>query len=149
MPRMNTTTLMCGACVAPFTPPVQRLWDMLSTKYEQCSLSRLLRFLSAQGVDPAKMDEQISQRFLEALKREGRLRLKPEVFHQNAVRAWNKALVAHSDWPPIVLAVHNTRKAGPGRGPTSQQPLSRASTGFLPPDQSRPRCSTSKSNRAA
>jgi hypothetical protein len=91
--------------LAPLTLPAQRLWDMLGTKYEQCSLSRLLRFLSAQDIDPTSMNEQISQRFLEALRREARLRLKPEVFHQNAIRAWNKAAVLYAGWPRVILAV--------------------------------------------
>ena len=85
--------------LAPFTPAAQRLWDMLSSKYERCSLSRLLRFLSAQGIDPASIDERISLQFLEALRTEARLRLKPEIFHQNSIRAWNKAAILHADWP--------------------------------------------------
>ena len=70
----------CGTCSIPVSA---------------CSLSRLLRFLSAQDVDPARITEQVSQRFLEALRMESRLRLKAEVFHQSAIRAWNKAVLEY------------------------------------------------------
>jgi integrase len=88
----------------PFTPQAQRLRDMLRTKYEQCSLSRLLRFLSAHCIDPTQMDEATSQAFLDALRRENRLKIKPEVFHQSTVRAWNRAIGVYPDWPRVVLA---------------------------------------------
>src|SRR5687768_11288119 len=48
---------------AHFSPAVQRLWSMLTSKYERWSLSRLLRFLSARDIDPARMDESTSRAF--------------------------------------------------------------------------------------
>ncbi len=90
---------------APFSPAVQRLWSMLTSKYERCSLSRLLRFLSARDIDPARMDESTSRAFLDALRHERRLRIKPETFHQSAIRAWNRAVRTYPSWPQIVLEV--------------------------------------------
>jgi integrase len=82
---------------------VQRLWDLLATKYERCSLARLLRYLSARDFDPQHMDEARSAAFLAALKSEGRLRIKPEVFHQSSIRAWNNAAGKYAGWPQVRL----------------------------------------------
>jgi integrase len=96
--------------LAPFTPEVQRLWDRLDDKYERCSLSRLLRFLSAQGIDPSEIDEGVSRTFLEALRREGRLKQKPEIFHQTAIRLWNQAVRRYPEWPQVTLTVPTYRQ---------------------------------------
>ncbi|MEZ5922894.1 MAG: tyrosine-type recombinase/integrase [Hyphomicrobiaceae bacterium] len=94
---------------APFTPEAQRLWDLLQGKYERCSLSRLLRYLSARAIDPAEVDEGVSAGFLDALRREGRLRIKPETFHQSAMRAWNRAVRRYPAWPQVTLTVPTYR----------------------------------------
>lgn len=91
--------------LAPFTPEAQCLWSMLTEKYDQCSLSRLLRYLSAKRIDPVCMSEATSRAFLDALRHEGRLKRKPEIFHQSTIRAWNKAVVKYPSWPQITLEV--------------------------------------------
>jgi integrase len=89
----------------PFSPEAQRLWDLLEGKYLRCSLSRLLRYLSAHRIDPACITDRISQAFLEALRREGRLRLKAETIHQSAIRTWNRAVATYPAWPQVILTV--------------------------------------------
>jgi hypothetical protein len=90
--------------LAPLTPQAQALYDHLPDKYFQCRLSRLLHFISAQGIAPEQMSDAVSEQFLAALERHSAIK-HVRTSHQDACRAWNKARHLIPGWPDVELAV--------------------------------------------
>jgi hypothetical protein len=88
--------------LGPLTCEVRACWDLLEDKYEQCSLSRLMHYLSAKRINPADMSENVSAAFLAALEREGATK-GARTAHQSAIRAWNKVRRKYPGWPQIEL----------------------------------------------
>ena len=62
----------------------------------------ILRYGSAQGIDPADFDDSDSADLLTALVAE-RLNGNPAITHQNAVRAWNRLAASTQGWPKRIL----------------------------------------------
>ena len=87
---------------APLTPAWRRLWDLLPGKYEQCALSRFLRYLSARGILPDAVDDQLSEDFRTALEQESLIK-DPREAHKNMARAWNRMAERNAEWPQIRL----------------------------------------------
>jgi hypothetical protein len=56
-----------GDYLASLSPAAQALYDGLPDKYLRCRLSRLLHFISAQGIAPEQVIDAVSQAFLAAL----------------------------------------------------------------------------------
>jgi integrase len=59
------------------------------TKRRVIGLSRLARFASANGIDPADIDDALLERFIAAV-REGSLHRKPNVLHRTVASIWNE-----------------------------------------------------------
>jgi integrase len=95
-----------GRCdyLAPLSPAAQALYDRLSDRYFKCRLSRLLRFISAQGIEPEQMTDAVADEFLAALGRHSAIK-HVRTTHQDACRAWNKARHLIPGWPDVVLTV--------------------------------------------
>jgi len=90
--------------LAPLSPAAQALHDRLPDKYFRCRLSRLLHFISAQGIEPEQMTDAASQAFLAALERHSAIK-DPRTTHQDACRAWNNACAQVPGWPDLQLTV--------------------------------------------
>jgi integrase len=89
--------------LAPLSPAAQALYDRLPDKFLRCRLSRLLHFLSAQGIEPEQVTDRASQEFLMALERHSAIK-HVRTTHQDACRAWNKARADVAGWPDVTLA---------------------------------------------
>jgi integrase len=90
--------------LAPLSPAAQALYDQLPDKFLRCRLSRLLCFLSAQGIEPEQMTDAVANEFLVALQQHSAIK-DPRTTHQDACRAWNKARHLISGWPDVELTV--------------------------------------------
>jgi hypothetical protein len=90
--------------LAPLSPAAQALYDRLGDKYLRCRLSRLLHFVSAQGIAPEQMTDAVANEFLVALQQHSAIK-DPRTTHQDACRAWNKARHLIPGWPDVELAV--------------------------------------------
>jgi integrase len=90
--------------LAPLSPAAQALYNRLPDKYFRCRLSRLLRFISAQGIEPEQMSDAVSQVFLAALEQHSAIK-HVRTTHQDACRAWNKARAGVAGWPDVGLTV--------------------------------------------
>jgi integrase len=90
--------------LAPLSPAAQALYDRLGDKYLRCRLSRLLHFVSAQGIAPEQMSDAVSGQFLAALDRHSAIK-HVRTTHQDACRAWNRARDLIPGWPDVELAV--------------------------------------------
>jgi hypothetical protein len=90
--------------LTPLSPAAQNFYDRLPDKYFRCRLSRLLHFISAQGIEPEQMTDAVSQAFLAALEQHSAIK-HVRTTHQDACRAWNKARAQVAGWPDVVLTV--------------------------------------------
>jgi integrase len=90
--------------LAPLSPAAQALYDRLPDKYFRCRLSRLLHFISAQGIEPEQMSDAVSEQFLAALEQHSAMK-HVRTTHQDACRAWNKARHLIPGWPAVELTV--------------------------------------------
>jgi integrase len=90
--------------LAPLSPAAQALYDRLPDTYFRCRLSRLLHFISAQGIAPEQMSDAVSQEFLAALEQHSAIK-HVRTTHQDACRAWNKARAQVPGWPDAELTV--------------------------------------------
>jgi integrase len=95
--------------LAPLSPAAQALYDRLPDKYFRCRLSRLLHFISAQGIEPEQMSDAVSEQFLAALEQHSAIK-HVRTTHQDACRAWNKARVQVPGWPDVELTVPRYRQ---------------------------------------
>jgi integrase len=90
--------------LAPLSAAAQVLYDRLPDKYFRCRLSRLLHFISAQGIEPEQMTDAVTDEFLAALERHSAIK-HVRTTHQDACRAWNKARRLIPGWPDVQLTV--------------------------------------------
>jgi integrase len=88
--------------LARLTPEAQALYDRLPDKYFQCALSRFLHFISAQGIPPDQVTDEVSQAFLAALEQHSTIK-HPREAHKNACRVWNQARAQVLGWPDVTL----------------------------------------------
>jgi hypothetical protein len=90
--------------LAPLSPAAQALYDRLpDNNVFRYHLSRLLHFMSAQGIEPEQMTDAVADEFLAALERHSAIK-HVRTTHQDACRAWNKARVQVQGWPDVMLA---------------------------------------------
>jgi hypothetical protein len=89
---------MPGRRLHPLAPAWAVLAATLSSRYGRAMLSRLMRWASAENIDPERLDQAAMDRFGAALMHDS--------FHQNprdcwrrAVVAWNAAVEGASGWP--------------------------------------------------
>ncbi len=90
--------------LAPMRSEWKALWEALPDKYARTAMSRFFRYCSAQGILPAEVTDQITGKFLVALKDETLVK-DPKVTHQNLCRVWNRMGSVMPGWPDVVLAV--------------------------------------------
>ena len=90
--------IMPGRRLHPLAPAWAALAATLPRRYERAMLSRLMRWASAEGIDPAHLDQAAMERFGMALMHDS--------FHQNprdcwrrTVVAWNAAVEVVPGWP--------------------------------------------------
>ena len=82
-------------CALPALSPAWRvIWDGL-IKYQRCTLSRFMRWCSANGIEPADLSDEAAQRFLKDLERESFIG-NPRCLVQRCCRVWN-AVAATQD----------------------------------------------------
>jgi integrase len=93
-----------GSYLAPMAPGWKVLWEALPHKYARTSFSRFFRYASAQGIMPPDVTDEVSTRFLAALKGETLVK-HPKVTHQNFCRVWNRMRCVVAGWPDVVLEV--------------------------------------------
>lgn len=107
--QAKSTTLgalrQLGADIAPSrdATPVSAEWTSLAASLDrklQIGLSRLLRFLSRKGVDPATVTNRSLEEFGEEL-RERSLRAGAETSYRQALRHWNTAVRTEPGWPQL------------------------------------------------
>jgi integrase len=89
------------------SPAWKRLADQLESRRVACSLSRLLRFCSARGIDPDTVCDDTFEAFRLFLA-DTLLRDPDKVFIQ-AARAWGIAQKKIGDWPRFTIAVPDRR----------------------------------------
>lgn len=87
---------------APLTHDWRTLWEKLPSKYEECALGRFFRYLSAGGITPAEVNDEVSRDFLAALQSES-LIANPREAHKNMTRVWNQMTKCVPSWPQIKL----------------------------------------------
>jgi integrase len=101
---------MPGHYQAPFTPAWQELWTKLPASTAlSFQLARLLHWASAQGVEPADMNDAALDRFHQDLVAESIVR-DPYEIYRGAARSWNNARERIPGWPPQSLAVPSRQK---------------------------------------
>jgi integrase len=74
----------------PMTPSWRKLMADLSSKRMHIGLSRLARWCSGRGIEPARVSDAVLEQFIEAV-REGTLHRKPNALHRNVALIWNEA----------------------------------------------------------
>lgn len=101
---------MPGHYQAPFTPAWQELWTKLPASTAlSFQLARLLHWASAQGVEPADMNDASLDRFHQDLVAESIVRVPYEIY-RGAARSWNNARERIPGWPQQNLAVPSRQK---------------------------------------
>ncbi|MFN3746474.1 MAG: tyrosine-type recombinase/integrase [Hyphomicrobiaceae bacterium] len=93
-----------GTYLVAMSPKWLALWRRLPTKYDHTSMSRLFRFCSGQGIQPAGVTDDVMDAFEEALRAETLIK-NPRVTRQNACRAWNKLAGTVRGWPKVRVTV--------------------------------------------
>jgi hypothetical protein len=96
--KLSGLAIMPGRRLHPLAPAWAALAATLRNRYERAMLSRLMRWASAETIDPAHLDQAVVDRFGAALMQDS--------FHQNprdcwrrTVVAWNAAVEGVSGWP--------------------------------------------------
>ena len=75
----------------PLSPEWRRLMRKLSGRRAHLGLSRLARFASAKGIEPAQVDDAVIEAFITAV-RSGTLHRKPNELHRKVAQIWNEAV---------------------------------------------------------
>ncbi len=87
------------------TPAWQALWDRLPSRnhYGRARLSGLMRYCSAQGVEPCEVSDAVLERYM-VYRGEHTRQAANDQARRLVAKAWNDAAGAcPQDWPPIVL----------------------------------------------
>jgi integrase len=94
---------MPGRRLHPLAPAWAALAVALPGRYQQAMLSRLMRWASAEGIDPGQLDQAAVDRFGTALMCDSFLE-NPRSCWQRTVNAWNAAVAEVPGWPqqPLV-----------------------------------------------
>jgi integrase len=96
--KLSGLAIMPGRRLHPLAPSWAALAAALPGRYERAMLSRLMRWASAEGIDPGHLDQAAVDRFGTALMQDS--------FHENprdcwrrTVVAWNTAVARMPSWP--------------------------------------------------
>jgi len=103
-----TQPMLPGRQRQPLSPAWQALYDRLSNG-RQMRLSRLLRYLSARGIEPAMATEVDGELFAKSL-REETLLTNPQATWRGMVWAWNRSREEVPGWPGLSFALESRRK---------------------------------------
>jgi len=93
-----------GTYLQAMSPAWKALWLQLPDKYARTSMSRLLRFCSGQGIQPADVTDNVMDAFEDVMRAETLIK-NPRVTRQSACRAWNKLAGTVRGWPRVRLTV--------------------------------------------
>jgi integrase len=80
----------------------------LPSRSDEIALSRLLRFLSGRGISPDAVTAETFDEYQEHLERS--LLKRPAATFALAVRAWQRAVLAVEEWPPIAVSIPDRRR---------------------------------------
>jgi integrase len=94
MAAVNASKLrpVLGIANTPLSRSWKTLMAKLSTRRQHIGLSRLARYASANGIDPARVDDAVIEGFISAV-RKGSLHRKPNGLHRRVTLIWNEAAV--------------------------------------------------------
>jgi integrase len=98
-----------GRDLQGLSPLWQALVDQLPDKRSKIGLSRLLSFLSRQGVCPKDVTAAHLEAFGEALKARS-LRIDPIQTFRSSVRIWNRVSASVEAWPTVTLEMEPDRR---------------------------------------
>jgi hypothetical protein len=79
-----------AAAKIPMSPEWRKLMAGLSSKRAHLGLSRLARWCSGQGIEPAQVNDAVLRDFIDTV-RQGTLHRKPNDLHRNVAQIWNEA----------------------------------------------------------
>jgi integrase len=79
-----------GSAKTPLRPGWCKLMSDLSSKRMQYGLSRLARWCSGKGIEPAEVSDAVLGDFIDAV-RQGTLHRKPNELHRTVAQIWNEA----------------------------------------------------------
>ena len=88
--RMSGIRPAPSSAKTPITPSWRKLMTDLSSKRMHIGLSRLARWCSGRGIEPARVSDAVLEQFIESV-REGTLHRKPNALHRNVALIWNEA----------------------------------------------------------
>ena len=92
-----------GRYQVPLTPEWGDLCRYLNRKTSQIGLSRFLRYCSANGIRPDRVDDAVMKGFLEDITKS--LVRRPREVHRSSCLLWNQAAETLSPWPKRRLTV--------------------------------------------
>jgi integrase len=101
--------VMPGNIRTPMLPAWTALYEQLATRTYKVRLSRLLRWLSAQAVEPHEVSLKHLQAFEQALLHEA-LIAKPEDAWRTCTWAWKRARETVPGWPQLEVSLPSRRK---------------------------------------
>lgn len=93
-------------CRVPFAPAWTRVMALIPEKHAAISLSRLARFCSTHGIDPAQMDDAVFVDFLRHLEEDTLTKL-PRKVHRRAAVVWNRMVIENGSWPQHRVTLPN------------------------------------------
>jgi hypothetical protein len=96
--KQSGVAIMPGRRLHPLAPAWASLAATLPGRYERAMLSRLMRWASAEGIDPEHLDQAAMDRFGTALMRDS-FHEHPRDCWQRTVAAWNAAVARVPGWP--------------------------------------------------
>lgn len=93
----------------PMSPSWARLKRLLTADGPYRRLIRFIRWCSATGISPNRVDDGVSARYLDHLQAETTVR-RPRVIHRRTCKTWNEMAETHRRWPQVRLTVPHYRK---------------------------------------
>jgi integrase len=93
---------------AELSPAWKALLQPLTTYGDRYKLSRLGRYCTDAGIEPAAVDDAVLAGFRDDL-RTASLVSSPDRLHRDAITAWNRGMAASSTWPETSLTVPDNR----------------------------------------
>lgn len=102
---INTVPVRCRT---PLAPAWERLMDRVDDRRMRCALLRPLTLLSAAGVQPEDIDQNVVDALARAIEERQILR-RPRQANRAFVRAWNRARMSISGWPDVELRIDDRR----------------------------------------
>ncbi len=93
---------------ATLSPAWKALLEPLTTYGDRYKLSRLGRYCTDAGIEPATVDDAVLAGFRDDL-RTASLVSSPDRLHRDAITAWNRGMAASSAWPQTSLTVPDNR----------------------------------------